>query len=216
MTEIVRIADRDASGWERGMHVVRTASDVVVVSPTWCGDGTLERIAAPTVLLAPNHYHHLSMRRFRAAFPGARAVAGSGALPRLARQGHEGLGAVGELRLDGLRFVEAPHVRTGETMVLVSTPRGTELIVCDAFFHMTSEITGVTGMLLRALSTAPGLKVGRTYRWLATSDRARYLDWLEGLLRETRPVAAHFAHGEPLVANDLTEQLIDAARRGLG
>jgi hypothetical protein len=223
MTEVVRSTNVDPSGWEVGMHVVSLPGGAsLVFSPTWHGEGTFERVLAsgePAVLVAPNHYHHLSMKRFRARFPAARAVSSATAAPRLTRQGHEGLGAVTDVASllgSGARLSEAPFTKNGELLLSLETEHGRTWVVCDAFFHVTRPTTGAMGLALRMLSTVPGLRVGRTYRWLAVADRARYLDWMTGLLSEERPKAIHFAHGEPLVADDLPDQLLEAARAGLG
>ena len=39
--------------------------------------------------------------------------------------------------------------------------------MCDAFFHVTRPVRGVTGFALRMLRTTPGLCVGTTFLWLA-------------------------------------------------
>lgn len=223
MTTVVRSTRVEPSGWEVGMHVVPLPGGAsLVFSPTWLGEGTFERVLAhgePAVLVAPNHYHHMSMKRFRERFPAARAVTSTTAAPRLVRQGHTGLGAVTDvtsLLPGGARLIEAPFTKNGETLLSLETEHGRTWIVCDAFFHVTRPTTGAMGVALRMLNTTPGLRVGRTYRWLAVADRARYLDWMSGLVKDERPRAIQFAHGEPLVADDLADLLLEAARVGLG
>lgn len=222
MTGITRAHRVDRYGWEVGMHVVPVGGGrSLVYSPTWTGEGTFERVlevGEPAVLLAPNHFHHLSLKRFRERFPEARAVTSAAAMPRLLRQGHAGVAPASESRSllpNHARFLETPFTKSGETFFSFEGEDGRTWLVCDAFFNVERPVTGVLGVLLRSLNTTPGLRVGRTFRWLAVSDRRRYLDWLEGVLREESPRAIHFAHGEPMRAADLPERLLDAARRGL-
>lgn len=218
-----RTTNVEPSGWEVGMLALPLrGGGSLVFSPTWHGEGTFEELEAavgpPAVLLAPNHYHHLSMKRFRARYPSAIAVTSAGAAPRLRRLGHEGLaaleGAASSLA-PGMRLVELPHTKTGETLVAFDGPEGRSWLVCDAFFRIERPTTGAMGVALRWLDTVPGLKVGRTYRWLAVTDRRRYLEALTALVREESPRTIHFSHGEPLAAPDLPDRLIEAARIGL-
>lgn len=219
---ITRSTNVDGAGWEVGMHVVPLPGGAsLVFSPTWHGEGTFEQVAAvgePTVLVAPNHFHHMQVKRFAARFPNARAVTSTAAAPRLRKQGHTALGHVSEVAtsLGSVRLVEVPFTKTGETWVSLDGEHGRTWIVCDAFFNVERPVTGLLGVGLRALNTSPGLKVGRTFRWLAVTDRPKYLDALGGLVREEKPRAIYFSHGEPIVADDLGDRLLEAARIGLG
>ena len=85
---------------------------VLIHSPTWLGDDStfsrIEAVGTPRVLFAPNHFHHLSLARFRDRYPQALAVATWTALTRLQAKGHEGLSdvtAAAPLLPAGARFV---------------------------------------------------------------------------------------------------------------
>ncbi len=210
-----RLSRPERGGWTIDMTVVALGGDdgaCLVYSPTWLGDETRERVSAigsPRVLLAPNHYHHLSLSRFGATWPDAVAIASDDARPRLARQGHalRDLDAV-SLGPD-VRLLPCEGTKTGETWVAIRradpAAAGGErrvLIVADAFFHVPGPLHGTVGFALRALRTAPGLKLGRTFRWLAIADRAAYRRWALSTLERERPDTIVFAHGEPLVDPD--------------
>jgi len=70
--------------------------------------------------------------------------------------------------------------------------------------------------VLRATRTAPGLRVGRTFRWLAVADRARYAAWVDETLDALKPTRVLFSHGAPLEGADVSAQLRAAMREGLG
>ena len=77
----------------------------LIYSPTWLGDdGTFARVEAvgtPRVLLAPNHFHHLSLARFRARYPEVDCrKCEIGEFPRLEAKGHRGLRDV--IEVEGL------------------------------------------------------------------------------------------------------------------
>src|SRR5215470_6123036 len=103
----------------------------LIYSPTWLGDDTtfarVETLGTPRVLLAPNHFHHLSLARFRARYPEAVAVAAKSALPRLEAKGHRGLRDVMEvegLLASGSRVLCPEGLRCGETWLSLADERG--------------------------------------------------------------------------------------------
>lgn len=203
-----RVSKREASGWGVDAHVVDLpGGGTFVYAPV---RGAAEHYGAPAVILAPNHYHHLGLAEARAAAPQAIACASTTALPRLGKQGHGGLVACADVHVDGVELLPAPGTKNGETWAFF--PERRLLLVCDAFFHVTQPVTGFTGFALRALRTVSGLKLGRTFVWLALADLATYRAWAEATLARLRPTAVGFSHGEVLVAEDATEQLLAVLR----
>lgn len=218
---IVQLHRTQPSGWRIGMFVVPLGDGrLLLYSPTWLGPKTAERISAygkPAVVLAPNHYHHLSVGRYRDAFPELQVVAAERAHSRLDSQGLSDVADLSAADLpDGMHFLVPDGVKTGETWLSVPGDEGRTWIVCDAFFHVPGPITGAKGLLLRALKTAPGLCVGTTFWWLALKDAKAYLDWLDDRLEAERPTRVLFAHGDPLVGDDVPERLRALAHRRLG
>lgn len=175
----------------------------------------LDALGAPEILFAPNHYHHMGLKAYRAKYPDATVVASDGARPRLLRQGHGGLASLEELgaRLPrGGRVLVCEGVKTGEVFLSLDAGGERVWIVCDAFFHVQRPLTGFTGFVLKRLKTGPGLCVGQTFLWLALSDRRRYRSWLDAMLKEDRPKRLLFSHGEPYEIGDGEElrRLLDA------
>lgn len=218
-----RVTRPGRGGWMLDMILVSTSppssddGSCLVYSPTWLGEATRDTVAAfgePRVLVAPNHYHHLSLPRFRATWPGATAIASDDARPRLRRQGHEGLQGLDAVALGpDVRLLPCEGTKTGETWVSVTRGDRRVLIVGDAFFHVPGPVHGPTGLALRALRTAPGLCLGRTFQWLAIRDAAAYRRFALATLDRERPDTILFSHGEPLVGSDAASRCAELVER---
>lgn len=211
---LVIVEQKLPAGWGRNMVLLRLPSGGLLVhSPIWDGDETralVEAVGRPEILWAPNHFHHLSLPRFRAAWPQALATASRGAILRLGRKGHQGLRPVDEVAAllpPGARLLEGPGVKNGEVFLSLPGDGGRTWIVCDAFFNMTTPVSGAMGWFLRATRTTPGLCLGQTFRWLALSDEKAYRGWLLATLEAERPRRVIFSHGAPLDGPDTSDRL---------
>jgi hypothetical protein len=222
MSGIVRIPRVHANGWELAMMLVPLpAGGVLVHSPTWIDDATLatvESVGEPRILFAPNHFHHLSLRRFHERWPEAHVVAGGVAIPRLRKLGYEyvaDVGTVTRLLPEGARWLECEGTRAGETMLsLADGPDGGRTwIVCDAFFNVERRVTGPAGVVLRALATTPGLAIGQTFNWVALRDRGAYRSWVLAALERERPTELWVSHGNRVARSDLGTVLAELVER---
>lgn len=209
---VVRFERVLPTGWSLSMLLVRLpGGGVLVHSPTWLGDETfaaVEAVGAPRALFAPNHFHHLSLERFRTRYPDAPAIASSQAKKRLATQGHQGLAPLSDAAAmlpAGARFLECEGTKSGEAWLLLPAAGGAKtggtLIVSDAFFNVTRDVTGLMGFGLRMLKTCPGLCIGQTFPWLALADRARYRAWADDVFAREQPALLLPSHGEPAGAH---------------
>ncbi|MFO0613783.1 MAG: hypothetical protein U0414_14420 [Polyangiaceae bacterium] len=207
------------SGWRLTMHAVRLkGGGLLVHSPVRPHPevfDALEALGTPSILLAPNHFHHVALPRYRERYPKARALASAGARPRLARKGHADLGDIAGEKLPGVRLLPCEHVKNGETMVVVDDEGGPTLLVCDAFFNVPGPLTGFEGWFLRMTSTGPDLSLGKTYRFAGIGDPRAYAAWLEETLAEIRPRRVSFSHGDPIEGDDVVDRLLVALRRAL-
>jgi hypothetical protein len=201
-------------GWGLNMVLVPLAGGRLLVhSPTWLGDDTFGRVAAhgdPAILFAPNHFHHLSLARFRARWPKAVAVASETAIPRLRAKGHEGLvpiDAVANLLPHGARWLPCAGTRAGEAFLSVDDEGARTWVVSDAFFNVARPVTGVAGLALRALQSTGGLRIGSTFLWLALRKVAAYRAWIMDALARESPAKMFFSHGIAAEGADLTERL---------
>jgi hypothetical protein len=221
VTEVIAIGRPRKSGWPVAMHVVTLGDGGVLVhSPTWVGDETFARVAAlgtPRILFAPNHFHHLSMARFRARWPEAVATASARAIPRLRARGHDGLCPLEDAVLPkGLRWIVPEGTKSGEAWVAVDDGAAPTWIVCDAFFHATGPLAGFEAWALRLLRSTPGLSIGSTFTRVCLSDRARYRDWVLQAIARERPRRVLFSHGEELRGEDVAARLEGITRARLG
>ena len=177
----------------------------------------LDALGRVSVLIAPNHFHHLALPAFRARYPQARVLAASGAIPRLRAKGHAGLEPIEDATLPpGLRACVAEGTRTGETFLVCDDGIERSLLVCDAFFHVNTPVRGLVGAFLHATQTTPGLKMGRTFKYMALADAAAYRRWATETLRGVSPQRVLFSHGEPLVGTDVVPRLLAAIDERLG
>jgi hypothetical protein len=221
VTVVVGMESVAPSGWSLGMHLVALGDGGVLVhSPTWFGEETFARVDAvgePRVLFAPNHFHYLSLARFVERYPKAIVVAGEGAAPRIAKRSEVEPRAAGSgLVPPGVRFLECAGTKTGETWLSFTDDDGSRAwLVCDAFFHVTRPVTGMTGFILKSLGTLPGLCIGNTFRWLSVRDVATYRAWALDAIARERPRRMYMSHGEPVEGEDLPERLTELVKRRL-
>ncbi len=220
---ITRFEKASGNGWTVNMHAVEVGGgDLAVYSPTWLGQGTFERLDAigrPTVLIAPNHYHHLSLQKFRERYPEATAVAGTRAMPRLAKKGHRGLRAAADLSgalPERVRIIECPATKSGELWVEIDDNGQTSWLVGDAFFNAPGPVTGLAGLFLRATQSAPGLCIGRQFPWFVLEDTQTYADWLGRQLRQRPPAQLFPSHGVPLQGAGVQTQLKEVVEGRFG
>jgi hypothetical protein len=204
----------DDGGWGLGMPVVRFPDGgTLVYSPTWLGDDTferVERVGRPAVLLAPNHFHHLSLARFRAQYPDAAVVGGETGLARLRARGHHDVHAcaAAAARLPaGVTLLEPPGLKNGEVFVCVDGDGGPTWLVCDAFHNVVRPVTGPRGAIMRWLRILPGLTTSRVFRLVGLGDRPAFKAWMLEALEKRPPRRMVFCHGATFDGADLAERL---------
>jgi hypothetical protein len=204
------------SGWSLNMLVVRLDDGGVLVhSPTWEDETTFERVAAigePRILFAPNHFHHMSLKRFAERWPRARVVAGSRAIARIARKSGivpRPVIETEDLLPRGARWLECDGVATGETWLALD---GGELLVSDSFFNVTREVTGFEGFMLRAMKTLPNLVIGSTFLMVGVRDARTYREWALAAIERIAPNKLWVSHGDAVEGDDLAEHLSSLVR----
>ncbi len=187
-----------------------------VVSPTLRIDPApiVEHAGRVRFLLAPNHYHHLGVSAWLVACPGSVAVCSRVARGRLARRVDAPWSDLEDLvaALPEDASVLVPEgTRNGEVWLRVART----WIVTDAFFHLATMPSGLLGAFCWLTQTAPGLRIGQTWKYLALKDRRRYAAWLLERLEKDPPDTLVVAHGDILRGDDLGSRLEDVARARL-
>jgi hypothetical protein len=167
------------------------------------GDGAHSELAAlgrPAALVAPNHFHNLGLREYARAYPDAIAVASAQAVPRVRRLTKLDVADEGQLAAllpAHASLLVPPGTRNGEMWLSVVTPGGRAWIVGDAFFNVARTPRTAMGLLLRALSITPGLRIGTSFRWLV-HDHAAYRRFVVDALAREQPALLAPCHGDVL------------------
>ena len=144
--------------------------------------------------------------------PQARVYASELAMPRLRRQGREGLLPLAELQpllAPGYRLLSVPFIGSGEAIVSVPAADGRAWIVCDLFMNMLEAPPSFLGRLWGSLMDEyPGLKLPRVLAPLIPlGRRGAVADWICNELRADQPTTLVPAHGEVATQSDLTQEL---------
>ncbi len=174
----------------------------------------LGQAGQPSWLLAPNHFHHAGLNAWRQYFPELKLACGKAAHRRLSSKGYASLSCLEDLRPalnENTQVLELPGSRTGECLVIVSCDGGHVWLVCDAFFNIDQMPRSLPmRLVMRAFDMAPGLKVGRQFRYLFIQRWQEYRSWLTGLLESYPPTLLIPSHGQVLADVALKNRLIQA------
>jgi hypothetical protein len=202
----------EPSGWCLNTILVATEGGLIVYSPTRnLGDSVHAQIAelgAPRWLVAPNHFHHLGITEWRTRYPQTMVLAGSGALPRLAKKYPAlELRAIGTV--EAIDSLEPEGTKNGEVWVRAHGA----WLVGDAFLNVAGPVSGVTGFVLKLTGTAPGFCISRLWGALHLADRAKYRSWLFAELDRAPPTWLVPSHGEPISSPELARQLRELASK---
>lgn len=187
---------------------------LLVVSPGGLDDARYATMAGwgtPRFLLAPNHFHSLGLTEWQARFPDAKVVAHAAALPRLTKR-LPGLSIAPLSTLEGalppgVRLLNPPGARQGETWVSVATPSGTCWYVTDAMVNESRLPGGISGWVMWAVGFRTGLMVNPAFKRFFLSNRARYKDWVHAELERDRPTMFVPSHGDILRGADVADRL---------
>lgn len=179
-----------------------------VLSPTRGIDPMplVEKAGDVRYLLAPNHFHYLGVARWLEKCPRAVPVCGPTARRRLTKKLEVPWTELDELAAalpDDASLLVAEGTRNGEVWLRV----GSTWIVCDGFFNLPEMPRGALGVFCRLTDTAPGLKIGSTWKYLALSDRKKYLSWLDETLDRHPPERLVPAHGALEEGTDLADRI---------
>lgn len=213
------VALRKDSGWNVRTTVLRLNDDsLALISPTQGLQEEIAKLGTPSILLAPNYFHHMGVSGFMEKWPEAKAIASEGAIPRLKKKSDvESFGELQLLRekLPGhAQLLEAPGLKNGEVMLRVETDKGIAWAVSDAFFNMADHVSGMMGVVVRLTGTSKGLRIGKTFTKLAVADRTLYGDWMRKQLEADKPSILIPGHGEVLSEN-ATEKIDELLRTRL-
>jgi hypothetical protein len=191
--------------------IALTGGDLCLFSPV-AGLGasarrSLDALGRVAYLLAPNHYHHLGLREYVAAFPGAAVCAAPLAAERL--RGVTGL-AFGDLsavaaRLPGTMTILQPAgLKTGEVWIHSRAAGCSAWLVVDA----------ISGPAKAQRCDQP--ECLKTFPIYGVRDRTAYRAWFTRQLTLDSPTLVVPCHGAVVSAPDLPARLMRLQREVLG
>ena len=188
---------------------------LIVYSPTrGLGDDVHEELlkhGTPTVLVAPNHYHHLGLSEYIERYPNAITVCSDIARPRLLKQAPN----IDFLPLASMKtflnaqtsLIEPPATKGGEIWLMMHHGDDRLWIVGDAWFNLPEHPSGIFGVLCRILGVSRGLRVGRTWFWFQVRDPRAYRSWVTSTLSSNPPTRLVCLHGDALAGPELADRL---------
>ncbi len=167
----------------RAMDLVRRPNgDVWIHNAVALDDATMKEIEAwgtPRVLLVPSGYHRIDPARFKERYPDLKVYAPKGAVKKVSEKvavdgTYDDLPREPDVvieRLDGTADMEEA--------VVVTSPDGASLLLCDAVFNMQHR-PGVQGFFLKLLGSSGGPRVTGVFKLFVLKDKKAFK---EALLR---------------------------------
>jgi hypothetical protein len=162
---------------------------------------SLDALGRVSYLLAPNHYHHLGLTEYAAAFPQASLCAADGAIPRLQKlAGLEftDLSALSARLPKTMTILEPAGLKTGEVWVRCQQGATVAWLVVDAIAGPKVTTRAQRFERPEYLTTFPSYGV---------RDRDVYRAWFTGRLAADQPTLVVPCHGGVLAAADLPARL---------
>jgi hypothetical protein len=162
-------------------------------------------------LVMPNSFHYMGVGSWKARYPNAQLFASKKAIKRLSKNGVSGVSELqrGIPNMAGRVFwAIPPGHRGGDAWLCMPAGGGWLWVTCDSFLHyprMSNQ--PVARFIQRLMGAAPGLKLSRVIKYLLMSDRTAFKRWCTKFIAEHPPVILLPSHGEPLINDQLPEQL---------
>jgi hypothetical protein len=189
--------------------VTRVADGELAIISAPCGFSDedyepLRKLGEVTSIVAPNGLHWLGVEPTLAAFPKAKVYAPELAAKRIKKrlpnvEFHPLSDLQGSLT-NGVRVVEVPGFKIGETWMTVSTEKGPIWYVSDSCFSMPRLPTNwFVSKALTWTKSAPGFRLNGLANLIFLKDKPAYRSWfLEQLENQPRVVVT--AHGDVVQA----------------
>ena len=166
---------------------------------------SVEAIGTVSVLVAPNHFHHLGLAEHAEAFGVRTIVAPADAITRLARQtdlNFEPLDAVEQRLTEGCSLRVTQGAKANEAWLSFSHDGGTAWAVCDAFAAKAApDDPPASEPVMRGAFATTCLPK-------KLDEREVYKAWARECITAERPTLLLPCHGGTVSAPDLPELLL--------
>ncbi|MFO0746186.1 MAG: hypothetical protein U1F43_11000 [Myxococcota bacterium] len=167
-----------------------------------------------SALVAPNAYHHMGHKAWRARWPNAVSYAPDGAMARLAKKcpdvPFEPLTKLAPHLGSRVELLVPPDMKTPDLLVRVDTPDGNVWFLGDLVSNLTkADLRLPVRMLFRLLGGGPGLRFNKVPTMVYLKDKAAWRAWVREQLALAPVAVAVPAHGD-LVRDDAAARLAAA------
>jgi hypothetical protein len=183
---------------KRAMTVARLAGGALVVHNGIALDreaqAALEAEGEPTYLVVPNPAHRLDAPAYKKRYPKLRVFAPRGAVERVSEVVPVDAATADFPANDVVRFEPLHGVAELEDAMLVRSPDGTSVVLCDCMFNMDKKKDVLGFLFTTLLGSAPGPRVSRLAKLVYVKDEAalrKDFERLASLPDLTRVIVAH-------------------------
>lgn len=168
---------------------------------------SLKQLGDVAALLAPNHYHNKALQEYAEAFPAAKMITSSGAMPRLEKitgLKFDDLDTLTALLPDTVEVLHPVGLKTGEVWLRMESDGTVAWVVVDAFCTTKENSKAPISDTPQLLGTFPKFGV---------ADSTVYRQWVIGQLeRDTISMVAP-CHGSIIKSDALNAKLMDLMRQ---
>lgn len=176
--------------------------------------GVLDELAQQgevTALLAPNGYHHLGQKLWRARWPKAVSYAPDAAIARLGQKcpdvAFESMSKLQALVGDKVQLLVPPDMKTPDVLARVQTAEGNVWFSGDLISNTTSaDLALPVRIILGLIGAGPGLRFNKMPAMIYLKDKAAWRAWVRAQLLAAPPAVVVPAHGE-LVREDTAARM---------
>lgn len=174
-----------------------------------------QRFAKPSTkisIIYPNHYHHLGVKAWLAAYPDAALYASQRAVDALIAKGFPHVTDLEhqQPRLpEGYSVLIPPGHRGGDVWLSKQdAEQGAVWLTCDSFMNY-SRLSNqpIARTLQKLMKTAPGLKISQVVKYLLITDKRAFKRWALQQLEQDQPQTMIPSHGVVEQSRDLTQRL---------
>lgn len=180
----------------------------------------LERYGRPSVILAPNPFHHLGIPEWTKRYPEAKRFASGATAARIAKKypgvpAFEPLSKLGQVCPTDVIVLEPPGMRVPDVMLRVATPSGWLWSFNDTVMNIPKLPGGFFGKLMQWTNSGPGFKVARFFTMFGVKEKKRFKDWWLGELKQATPSKVVVGHGAPVLDASIAQQMPDMVSAAL-
>jgi hypothetical protein len=161
---------------KRTMTVVRLSDGKLLIHSAIAmepaAQAELEKLGEPSYLIVPNPGHRLDAAAYKRRYPRLRTFAPRGARAKVERIVPVDATSDEFPENDSVRFDALHGIAETEDAMIVSSPDGTSVVLCDSMFNMDRKKDPLGFFFTTILGSAPGPRVSRLAKLVYIKDKA--------------------------------------------